>query len=1062
VKDLKEGEVIEYEVFFGCDNGIFYCLNAKDLSLNWQYQTGDRILSSPAICNINYDDDLEVIVGSNDGIVYCFEGDPRELDRDGIPNPKDDGIEDGGGEVGTYDILWKFDTNEIMSSSGQIGISSPVVGDLDCDGQLEVLIGDDCGTLYCINAGGKCVPGQLDWPKFRGDLNNTGFYKPLYSTHYGVLVDRGLQNIEGQWGPEKLQKVAKPGQTISYNITVQNTGILHNLTSVDTFWISLEQSVYKFDNLIEDHEWLTPILTGEDLKWDNPKGGDGKLRPFVILKSREMTNLTLYVTAPWTSELSEFCRVSVIAQSANGTFARDSILTETLLDISLDFQMEILKEPVQDKDSDYYGLKIIKINPSDKATIELKVKNTGNINDSYDLMLSSILSDWEVYFEDSNSPIHQNALQLDAPLMEKQFPDDFSNSEEIISFVIEAPADAQLNEILTLKVTATSKYSLETSYIENISKVDYLVIEVNPRPDLELKCQNPRKYVTPGGEVAFEVQVLNHGNSNIKVKIEHSQHDIGWGIKFLNYLHEPFFSEDVLLDILKDGEGSVLVVISSPMNATAGCSQNIVIKGTTQSDAAIVSSDSVVLTAIISQEFDINAIVSPEVIETEPGNVITYEIDVSNNGNGHDYVIMNLFELKINWISIFYFNSDERHFGNLLYNNSLVFTLQIEIPENEIAGEYISGINVTSLGGSEFVEFKTIVKKVYNLSVYGVIFSKTTSEKTLNNTIKPYPGVSLGSKVNYLFEIKNTGNHPDWIVVNFNPMKQINNGGIGDLIIGEWFEFEKLNWTGYIVGLANTDSYFTNLEELDFSQNLDVSHKSAPYSYVNSNTSVQNMQFRLGVGQTVWLKTQLTVPRDLQEVYPNLHPNKDDPWYFRLDVFSSDTEGKLQEKDLSDNVVSIVNIIRLPDLEIVNNKIYHPDKIQSGKIVTISAKIRNNGDIQAQDVVVTFNVNNKVVRTNTISILAIGQTRLVPFNWEAGNGEQELIIKVDPYNGIVEKDENNNEARTTINVESGGFLGLSDQSCVTIAWFFILIILIVISVLLKKRLKRNREKKKEE
>ena len=252
------------------------------------------------------------------------------------------------------------------------------------------------------------------------------------------------------------------------------------------------------------------------------------------------------------------------------------------------------------------------------------------------------------------------------------------------------------------------------------------------------------------------------------------------------------------------------------------------------------------------------------------------------------------------------------------------------------------------------------------------------------------------------------------------------------------------------------------IEYLDFGQNVDVSHKLAPFSYLNNNNSVHSMQLRLAVGQTVWVKVQLTVPRDIQEIYPILHPNKDDPWYFRLDSHSASPEGKLKEIDLSDNVVSIVNVIRLPDLEIVNNKIYHPDKMQSGKIVTISAVIRNNGDIEAQNVIVTFYVNGKVKRTSTINKIAIGQSRLVPFNWEIGTGEQELIIKVDPDNFIVEKNENNNEARTTINVETGGFLGLlSGQSCVTMAWLFVLLILITISLVLRRRLKRSREKKKE-
>ncbi|MCK5559882.1 MAG: PQQ-binding-like beta-propeller repeat protein, partial [Thermoplasmata archaeon] len=102
---LPEDMNIDYEAFFGSDNGIFYSISTVDMSEIWSYDTGERLISSPAICNINSDDTLEVIVGSNSGKVYCFEADPRELDMNLEPHPKDDGVEDAGGEAGTFDLL---------------------------------------------------------------------------------------------------------------------------------------------------------------------------------------------------------------------------------------------------------------------------------------------------------------------------------------------------------------------------------------------------------------------------------------------------------------------------------------------------------------------------------------------------------------------------------------------------------------------------------------------------------------------------------------------------------------------------------------------------------------------------------------------------------------------------------------------------------------------------------------------------------------------------------------------------------------------------------------------
>ena len=100
------------------------------------------------------------------------------------------------------------------------------------------------------------------------------------------------------------------------------------------------------------------------------------------------------------------------------------------LEITLDFDIDILKEPVKDQEDELFGQKVIKINPSDKATVEVMVKNTGNLNDTYNLRIEGhqYFPDWEAYFTDVNSDQYDEALQLDAIIMEKQFPSKFQHS----------------------------------------------------------------------------------------------------------------------------------------------------------------------------------------------------------------------------------------------------------------------------------------------------------------------------------------------------------------------------------------------------------------------------------------------------------------------------------------------------------------------------------------------------------------------------------------------------------------------------------------------------------
>ena len=151
--------------------------------------------------------------------------------------------------------------------------------------------------------------------------------------------------------------------------------------------------------------WPEPTLTGGDIKWSG--GAEGLGEPYVVLSVREKANITLTVRAPWSGELSEFAHVEVEANSSKDPFARDSILTRTSLEILLDFDVEILKEPVLDTESELYGQKVIKINPSDKASMEVRVTNKGNLNDSYELIIeeNSILWGWEAFFTKSDSSI---------------------------------------------------------------------------------------------------------------------------------------------------------------------------------------------------------------------------------------------------------------------------------------------------------------------------------------------------------------------------------------------------------------------------------------------------------------------------------------------------------------------------------------------------------------------------------------------------------------------------------------------------------------------------------
>jgi hypothetical protein len=100
-----------------------------------------------------------------------------------------------------FDLLWVFDTHQ-NEGTGKIGISSPVVADIDKDGELEVIIGDTEGTVWCISAGGTASRGQQDWTMFHYDVNNSGFYDPRVSYAVNVKPARDPSTKPDQYGME--------------------------------------------------------------------------------------------------------------------------------------------------------------------------------------------------------------------------------------------------------------------------------------------------------------------------------------------------------------------------------------------------------------------------------------------------------------------------------------------------------------------------------------------------------------------------------------------------------------------------------------------------------------------------------------------------------------------------------------------------------------------------------------------------------------------------------------------------------------------------------------------
>ena len=112
------------EVVIGSTDGNVYVLNGVDGSREYTFPTEGSIYASAAIANLDNDKYLEIVIGSTDDKVYCFQW---------------SGI--------TGYTQWVFRTSDDVYSSAAIG-------DVDCDGEREIVVGSNDGKIYCLSSSG--------------------------------------------------------------------------------------------------------------------------------------------------------------------------------------------------------------------------------------------------------------------------------------------------------------------------------------------------------------------------------------------------------------------------------------------------------------------------------------------------------------------------------------------------------------------------------------------------------------------------------------------------------------------------------------------------------------------------------------------------------------------------------------------------------------------------------------------------------------------------------------------------------------------------------------------
>ena len=184
----------DIEVVVGSYKGKVYAWHHNGSTVKgWPRYTGGEIHSSPALGDIDGDGDIEVVVGSSwdggkRGKIYVWhhngsivKGWPKKAGSyDGFSTPALGDI-DGDGDleivVGLYHIsseqgkvyAWHHDGSTVKGWPKYTGdgvSSSPALGDIDGDGDMEVVVGSYDNKVYAWHHDGSTVKG---WPRTTGD-----------------------------------------------------------------------------------------------------------------------------------------------------------------------------------------------------------------------------------------------------------------------------------------------------------------------------------------------------------------------------------------------------------------------------------------------------------------------------------------------------------------------------------------------------------------------------------------------------------------------------------------------------------------------------------------------------------------------------------------------------------------------------------------------------------------------------------------------------------------------------------------------------------------------------